>query len=105
MHSKKGASANPVQLEKEAKLTTVIESVPNGIIMVDEKGRITLCNSEAERMFGYGNKELLGLAIEALVPSKVRHKHPTYRDTFLHDPSKRQMGAGARPDRYSERRG
>jgi two-component system, LuxR family, sensor kinase FixL len=82
------------QLEKEAKLRTLIESVPNGIIMVDERGKITLCNSEAERMFGYGRNELLGMPVELLVPSKVRDKHPSYRSGFLHDPSKRQMGAG-----------
>jgi PAS domain S-box-containing protein len=84
----------PGQLEKEAKLRTLIESVPNGIIMVNERGKITLCNSEAERMFGYGRNELLGMPVERLVPSKVRDKHPSYRAGFLHDPSKRQMGAG-----------
>jgi PAS domain S-box-containing protein len=81
-------------LEKEAKLRTVIESVPNGIIMVDEMGKITLCNTEAERMFGYERDELLGMPVETLVPSQARSKHPSYRETFLHDPSKRQMGAG-----------
>src|SRR5829696_1925824 len=85
---------DPSQLEKEAKLRTVIESVPNGILMVDENGKITLCNTEAERMFGYGRNELMNMPIETLVPKKVREKHPSYRDTFLHDPSKRQMGAG-----------
>lgn len=85
---------DPTQLEKEAKLRTVIESVPNGILMVDENGKITLCNTEAERMFGYARNELLNLPIETLVPKKIREKHPGYRDTFLHDPSKRQMGAG-----------
>jgi PAS domain S-box-containing protein len=81
-------------LEKEAKLRTVIESVPNGIIMVNERGIITLCNSEAERMFGYERDELLGRRVEILVPLKVREKHPEYRDSFLQNPSKRQMGAG-----------
>jgi PAS domain S-box-containing protein len=81
-------------LEKEAKLRTVIESVPNGIIMVNERGIITLCNSEAERMFGYERDELLGRRVEILVPLKVREKHPGYRDSFLQNPSKRQMGAG-----------
>ncbi len=94
MQSEPGKSTDSLQLEKEAKLRTVIESVPNGIIMVDEKGKIILCNTEAERMFGYDRDELLGAPIELLVPAKVREKHPTYRDSFLHNPSKRQMGAG-----------
>ena len=94
MHSEQVFPRDSIQLEKEAKLRTVIESVPNGIIMVDETGNITLCNTEAERMFGYGRGELLGMPVESLVPMKVRDKHPTYRGSFLHDPSKRQMGAG-----------
>jgi two-component system sensor kinase FixL len=94
MRSKQDSQTESAQLEKEAKLRTVIESVPNGIIMVDEAGKIALCNSEAERMFGFERNELLGRPIEILVPSKVREKHPTYRDGFLNDPSKRQMGAG-----------
>ena len=93
MHPQQETQLDPTQ-DREAKLRTVIESVPNGILMVDETGKITLCNSEAERMFGYGRDELLNLPIETLVPHKVRESHPTYRDSFVHDPSKRQMGAG-----------
>jgi PAS domain S-box-containing protein len=94
MLPKQPPGLDPIQQEKEAKLRTVIESVPNGIIMVDETGKITLCNSEAERMFGYNRNELLDLPIETLVPKQIRGMHPTYRNSFLHDPSKRQMGAG-----------
>ncbi|HSA64646.1 MAG TPA: PAS domain-containing sensor histidine kinase [Nitrospira sp.] len=94
MHVGPASPVDSGHLEKEAKLRTVIESVPNGIIMVDETGKITLCNTEAERMFGYERDELLGMPVETLVPSQVRTKHPTYRESFLHDPSKRQMGAG-----------
>jgi two-component system, LuxR family, sensor kinase FixL len=94
VHSESASPVESSHLEKEAKLRTVIESVPNGIIMVDEAGKIILCNTEAERMFGYERDELLGIPVETLVPSQVRSKHPTYRASFLHDPSKRQMGAG-----------
>ena len=39
--------------KQEEKFRTIVESVPNGIIMVDQTGSITLSNSEAEKMFGY----------------------------------------------------
>lgn len=80
--------------EIESKLRTVIESVPNGIIMADTAGKIVLCNSETERMFKYEKGELVGKEVECLVPAHYRSKHPSYRNNFTEKPSKRQMGAG-----------
>ena len=84
----------PFATEEETRLRTVIEAVPNGIIVVDDQGKISLCNSEAEKMFGYGHGELIGASIEVLVPSRVREKHPGLRESFQDHPSRRQMGAG-----------
>lgn len=85
---------SPSIREKESKLRTVIESVPNGIIMINGSGKIILANSELEKMFGYDRDELLDKQIEDLVPSRFRAKHPGYRENFAQSPSKRQMGAG-----------
>lgn len=75
-------------------LRTIIESVPSGILLVDLEGKIVLCNSELEKMFGYNHQELLGKKIEILVPLPARDKHPSLRLGFGEHPSKRQMGAG-----------
>ena len=80
--------------DKDTQLRTVLEAVPNGIIVVDEHGAISRCNAEAEKMFGYEPGELLGLNIERLVPPSFRHGHPRMRTGFLQHPTKRQMGAG-----------
>lgn len=80
--------------EIENKLRTIVESVPNGIIMADTTGKIVLCNSETERMFKYDKGELIGKEVECLVPAHYRSKHPSYRNNFVEKPSKRQMGAG-----------
>jgi PAS domain S-box-containing protein len=45
----------------------VVEAAPNGIVMVDGDGRITLANAQAQRLFGYSRAELLGQHIAALV--------------------------------------
>ncbi len=81
-------------LFNETLLRTIIESVPNGILLVDSLGKITLCNTEIEKMFGYAPSELLGKNVEVLVPISARNKHPAYRTDFSSHPSKRQMGAG-----------
>ena len=80
--------------KQEEKFRTIVESVPNGIIMVDTKGSITLSNSEAEKMFGYERGELLGKKVETLVPMRYQGNHPKDRDRFIDHPQKRQMGAG-----------
>jgi PAS domain S-box-containing protein len=78
----------------ESLLRAVIESAPNGVVMVDRAGRIVLVNAEIERLFGYQRRELLDMPIEALVPDRDRHAHHGFRAGYGRDPQKRLMGAG-----------
>jgi PAS domain S-box-containing protein len=72
----------------------VVESSPNGVVMVDRRGVVVLVNRETERLFGYTREELIGQSIERLVPGRFRHSHPDMRQGFLADPQARAMGAG-----------
>jgi PAS domain S-box-containing protein len=72
----------------------VVESSPNGVVMVDRRGTIVLVNRETERLFGYTRDELIGQSIELLVPQRFRESHPGSRGEFLNDPQTRAMGAG-----------
>jgi polar amino acid transport system substrate-binding protein len=80
----------------------VVESVPNGIIMVDQAGKIVLVNAQTEKMFQYTREELLGRQIEMLVPSRFREKHPEHLENFNANPSVRMMGTGR--DLYAVRK-
>lgn len=80
--------------QAEERLRLVVEAAPSGMIMVDDKGKIVLVNSQAEHLFGYDREELLGHPIEMLVPVRFRDKHPGYRQSFSADPQTRAMGAG-----------
>ncbi len=75
-------------------LLKLIEAVPDALVVVDVGGRIVLANSQTETMFGYRREELLGQAIEVLVPEQFRADHIRKRDEFLADPRPRPMGAG-----------
>lgn len=90
--------AHPPQIKPfvsgEDRLRLVIEASPSGMIMVDNRGRITLVNSQVERLFGYSREELLGRPIEILVPESARARHPAYREAFTKDPTVRSMGVG-----------
>ena len=78
----------------DAQFRQVIEGAPNGMVMVNREGRISLVNAEIERSFGYSRDELLGQPIEMLVPKRFRAQHPGYRDGFIAAPSARTMGSG-----------
>ncbi len=78
----------------EERFRIAVESSPNGMVMVDESGRILLVNREVERLFGYAREELLGQSIEMLVPERFRSRHPMFRSDFFDKPQARAMGAG-----------
>lgn len=76
------------------RLAVAVNSAPCGLLMLDAAGSIILANREVERLFGYERDELLGSAVEVLVPQRHRHQHPGLRAGFVGAPSARAMGAG-----------
>jgi PAS domain S-box-containing protein len=58
------------------RVRTTVESSPVAMIMIDSQRIIVLINTEAERLFGYKRDELLGGAVEILVPERFRAHHP-----------------------------
>lgn len=82
------------RFDHEERLRLVIEAVPNAMIMVNDRGRIVLVNSEAERAFGYSRAELLSMRVEQLLPHQFRRSHEGYRAEFFATPDRRGMGLG-----------
>jgi PAS domain S-box-containing protein len=78
----------------EANFRNLIESLPDGMVHVDQDGRIVLINEQAERMFGYAREELIGQSVELLVPEKFRAAHVVDRAAFIQHPKTRPMGSG-----------
>ena len=78
----------------EAKFRLVVEASPNGIVLANREGRILLVNAETEKLFGYSREELIGHAVEMLLPERFRASHPSHREAFYAQPKARAMGAG-----------
>ena len=72
----------------------LLESAPDAMIIVDADARIALVNRQALQMFGYGRGEMLGMAIESLLPESVRDLHVAHRRAYAADPRLRPMGLG-----------
>jgi protein-histidine pros-kinase len=97
LSSKKDVTQLKVQREAkllEARFRDLLESTPDAIVMVNVTGRIVLVNSQAERVFGYERAELLGQAVEVLLPHRYRGAHLGHRSGFFGAPRTRTMGAG-----------
>jgi PAS domain S-box-containing protein len=71
----------------------LIDAAPDGIVVVDG-GKIILVNVQAERMFGYARSELIGSAIESLIPARFHANHPEHVSRYTHEPRTRPMGSG-----------
>ena len=57
--------------------STIISACPDGILTVDEKGRITGVNNAARDMFGWPGDALVGQHVNVLVRTEMRRKHET----------------------------
>jgi two-component system sensor kinase FixL len=60
----------------------VVEASPNGIVVVNAQGHIVLVNACGEKLFGYEREELIGQAVEVLVPERFRGELPALRESL-----------------------
>jgi protein-histidine pros-kinase len=79
---------------EEDKFRALLESAPDAMVIVDDKGMIVLVNSRTEQLFGYERKELLGYSVEILLPERSHGRHLKHRSEFTSDPRQRPMWAG-----------
>lgn len=78
----------------EERFRALLESAPDAMVIVNQRGEIVLVNSQTERVFGYPRAELLGKPVEMLMPERFRRPHTQHRDRFFHAPVVRPMGVG-----------
>lgn len=89
-------SADQSDLTEELELVwfrQIVERAPDAIVVIDSEGRIILMNRQTERLFGYPRDEVLGKAVETLVPDQLRDGHAIARDAYFGEPKVREMGA------------
>jgi len=81
-------------LAREAHLRSIIETIPDAMIVIDARGRILSFSAAAEEMFGFKEAELLGENVSALMPSPDRERHDSYLERYLGTGERRIIGIG-----------
>jgi PAS domain S-box-containing protein len=83
-----------VLMRSERRFRDLLDSAPDGVVMINSDGRIVLVNGQVERLFGYAAGDLLGRRIEVLLPERHRAHHADHRAGYFDDPRSRPMGVG-----------
>ena len=72
----------------------LLESVSEGILIVDDCGVIHYANSQVEALFGWPRQALIGQVVDILLPPAFRQVHIEYRELYFEQPVPRSMGVG-----------
>lgn len=80
--------------QSEALFRSVLETVPDAIIVINDRGLVASFSPAAERLFGYAESEMLGRNVSMLMPSPYREQHDGYLERYLRTGERRIIGIG-----------
>jgi two-component system sensor kinase FixL len=80
--------------EREAHLRSVLETVPDAMIVIDDKGLIQSFSAAAVRLFGYAPDEVIGANVSMMMPEPYRTQHDAYLKRYADTGEKRIIGTG-----------
>jgi two-component system sensor kinase FixL len=81
-------------LAREAHLQSILDTVPEAMIVIDEHGLIQSFSSAAERLFGYRGGDAIGQNVKILMPAPYRENHDTYLHRYKTTGERRIIGIG-----------
>ncbi len=81
-------------LTREAHLRSILDTVPDAMVVIDEHGIMQSFSSAAERLFGYTTAEAIGRNVSILMPSPYREQHDAYLERYLRTGERRIIGIG-----------
>ena len=80
--------------EAETHLRSILATVPDAMVVIDEAGSILSFSAAAEKMFGYSEAEVLGGNVKMLMPSPDRERHDQYLINYLTTGKRKIIGIG-----------
>jgi two-component system sensor kinase FixL len=80
--------------EAEAHLRSILATVPDAMIVIDEVGSILSFSAAAEKMFGYSEADVLGKNVKMLMPNPDRDRHDQYLLNYMTTGKRKIIGIG-----------
>jgi two-component system sensor kinase FixL len=79
---------------REAQLQSILDTVPEAMIVIDERGIMRSFSATAERLFGWSAEEAIGKNVTILMPQPYRQEHDGYLDRYRTTGERRIIGIG-----------
>jgi two-component system sensor kinase FixL len=79
---------------RETHLRLILETIPDAMILIDDKGTVRAFSPTAERLFGWPVEEVIGENVKVLMPSPHREAHDGYLDRYYRTGERRIIGLG-----------
>jgi two-component system, LuxR family, sensor kinase FixL len=80
--------------EREAHLQSVLDTVPDAMIVIDTRGIIQSFSATAQTMFGYGAEEAIGKNVSILMPDPDKSRHDGYLARYMTTGERHIIGIG-----------
>jgi PAS domain S-box-containing protein len=75
-------------------IRTMLESLAEAVVIIDDTGTIVLANHQTEELFGYNKEEILGCQLSRLIPNRHQNSHDSHVKKYFKKPRIRPMGIG-----------
>lgn len=69
----------------------IVDSLPDGLLVINELGLIQLCNEQIELLFGFPRSSLIGEPVHMLLPESMRDRHTSHIAKYFLNPTVRPM--------------
>jgi two-component system sensor kinase FixL len=79
---------------REAHLQSILDTVPDAMIVIDRAGLITSFSTAAARLFGYAAAEVIGRNVKMLMPAPYKEAHDGYIARYIATGERRIIGIG-----------
>ena len=79
---------------RESHLRSILDTVPDAMIVIDCHGIIQLFSTAAERLFGYSEGEAIGMNVKELMPDPDRSRHDAYIARYRSSGERHIIGIG-----------
>jgi PAS domain S-box-containing protein len=73
----------------------IVDALPDGLVVIDDRARIQLVNVQVELTFGYHRSRLIGESVHVLLDPAIAGTHASHVERFFASPSARPMNVAA----------